>query len=64
MTEIESLLRERHGYVTRGLSNRIAEVDAALAALGHTPAAAVEVAADPVQQETAARRVGRPRKAD
>lgn len=35
---IEALLRERDGYVARGLKDRVAEVDASLAALGHKAA--------------------------
>lgn len=33
--EIEALLVEREGYVRRGLAKRVADVDAALAVLGH-----------------------------
>lgn len=32
---VAALLREREGYVTRGLSDRVAQVDAALEAAGH-----------------------------
>lgn len=32
---VEALLRERNGYVTRGLPERVAAVDASLAALGY-----------------------------
>lgn len=32
---IEALLWERKGYITRGLDDRVAGVDAALAALGY-----------------------------
>ena len=32
---VEALLRERQGYVTRGLPDRVAAVDAELARLGH-----------------------------
>lgn len=35
MARIEVLLRERAGYVARGLTDRVAQVDAALAAAGH-----------------------------
>lgn len=31
---VEALLHEREGYVRRGLTNRVAQVDAALAKLG------------------------------
>lgn len=33
--QVEALLRERDGYVVRGLPERVAQVDASLAALGH-----------------------------
>ena len=33
--EIEALLIERKGYVMRGLAKRVADVDAALLALGY-----------------------------
>lgn len=32
---VESLLEERRGYVLRGLTDRVAQVDAELAALGY-----------------------------
>lgn len=35
MARIEVLLRERAGYVARGLPDRVAAVDAALAAAGY-----------------------------
>lgn len=59
--EIEALLRERAGYIARGNSDRVRQVDAQLATLGHQPAIIeTAVAADDV--ETAVKR-GRPRKA-
>lgn len=57
--DIEALMEERRGYVMRGLRDRVAQVDAALAALGHAPEIET-TAAEPA--ETAARRPGRPRK--
>lgn len=33
--QVDALLRERQGYVVRGLEDRVAAVDASLAALGH-----------------------------
>lgn len=33
--QVEALLFERQGYVVRGMPERVAAVDAALAALGH-----------------------------
>jgi hypothetical protein len=45
VSEIESLLRERAGYVMRNLTDRIRAVDVALAALGHKTAPAIETAA-------------------
>lgn len=54
---IRALLTEREGYVRRNLPDRVAQVDAELAALGHKiETAAVEPG------ENAARRPGRPRK--
>lgn len=41
--QIEALLSERQGYVVRGLDDRVAAVDASLAALGYEP----ETAASP-----------------
>jgi hypothetical protein len=35
MARIDVLLRERAGYVARGLHDRVAQVDALLAAAGH-----------------------------
>ena len=35
MSNIEALIWEREGYVRRGLKDRVAAVDAELAALGH-----------------------------
>jgi len=56
MTNIEALIREREGYVRRGLKDRVAAVDAELAALGHKRGKAeieVETAAAPAAPETA-----------
>lgn len=39
---ITSLLNERAGYVQRGLKDRVSQVDAQLAALGHKSAPRVE----------------------
>lgn len=33
--DVEPLLREREGYVRRGLADRVAQVDAELKRLGH-----------------------------
>lgn len=57
--EIAALLDERRGYVARGLSGRIAAVDAALATLGYT---ASETAALDNAPETAAVPRGRKRR--
>ena len=35
MSEIDALLLERKGYITRNLPKRVASVDEALKALGH-----------------------------
>lgn len=56
MTDIESLLVERAGYVRRGLPDRVAQVDAELSRLGHR----VETAS--FKPEVATRGPGRPRK--
>lgn len=57
MPRIPALIEERRGYVLRGLTDRVTQVDAELAKLGHVEAAVAE----PV--ENAARRgPGRPRK--
>lgn len=46
--QVEALLFERQGYVVRGLPERVAAVDAALAALGYKATApAAETAAAP-----------------
>ena len=44
---IDALLRERRGYETYGLKDRVAAVDAELARLGHTPAARAKPKAQP-----------------
>jgi hypothetical protein len=56
--DIASLLRERDGYVRRGLSNRVAQVDAQLALLGHATPVEVERSA-PSQPETPERKTRR-----
>jgi hypothetical protein len=56
---VAALLREREGYVRRGLDDRVAQVDAELARLGHVVAGAEP---EPEQDQEAPRR-GRPRKA-
>lgn len=56
---VASLLREREGYVVRGLKDRVAQVDAQLARLGY----AVEetAAAAPVENTSRrGRRAGKP----
>ena len=60
MPRIPALLEERRGYVLRGLTDRVALVDAALAAEGHQ----VETAdASPVVETASIKRgPGRPRK--
>ena len=52
MNTIEALLAERSGYLRRGLTNRVAQVDEALAALG----VAVESASLEHEVETTARK--------
>jgi hypothetical protein len=59
--EIEALLKERAGYIARGKTDRVRQVDAQLAALGHQ-SATIETADDTAEVETAVKR-GRPRKA-
>lgn len=46
-SQIQALLRERDGYVLRGLSNRVAAVDAELKRLGYKPPAEVETSDRP-----------------
>lgn len=54
MSDIEALENERRGYVMRGLDDRVAQVDAAIAALSpHRVTAAVETAVVDVPVETA-----------
>lgn len=48
MTDIESLLAEREGYVRRSLPDRVAQVDAELARLGYGTAAAAPAKSEPV----------------
>lgn len=55
---VKSLLVEREGYVRRGLTNRVAQVDAELARLGFAVESDAE--AEP-EVEAAARRPGRKR---
>lgn len=50
--QIEALLTEREGYRRRGLKDRVAQVDAALAALGHKT---VETASAEPRAERAAK---------
>lgn len=65
MSMLEALQIERAGYVTRGLSDRVAQVDAAIRALGGTPAPAPEIeTASTEPTENARRGPGRPRKSD
>lgn len=56
-TPIDSLLEERRGYVLRGLGDRVAQVDAAIAAAGGVPpsgeAPVVESAVSDAVVETA-----------
>lgn len=47
MSDVEPLLRERAGYVQRGLTDRVAQVDAELKKLGYA------VATAPLEDETA-----------
>jgi hypothetical protein len=54
MSDIEALQNERRGYVMRGLDDRVAQVDAAIAALSPRRAAAVETAVVDTPVETAA----------
>lgn len=58
---LEALLVEREGYVRRGLKDRVAQVDAAIKALGFEVSDDVETA-DFEAPEVARRGPGRPRK--
>ena len=60
---LESLKRERLGYLVRNLPDRVAQVDAEIARIIGEPDS-VNTAADTAPVETAARRPGRPRKAN
>jgi len=67
MSTVAALIEERRGYVVRGLTNRVAQVDAELARFGIAVAdkpAAVERAVVTPEVETAVvgRGPGRPRK--
>lgn len=53
MSDIQALENERRGYVMRGLDDRVAQVDAAIAALSPPRTAAVETAVVNVPVETA-----------
>ena len=61
---IAALLRERAGYLAAGLDDRVAEVDAELARVGHKSPAPVESADAPPAAERAVKpaRRGRPKK--
>ena len=59
MARIPALLEERRGYVRRGLMDRVALVDAELAAEGYTETAD---AAPVVETADAPKRRGRPSK--
>ena len=56
MPTVEALLEERRGYVVRGLSNRVAQVDEQLKALGFA------VTDDDIETTETRRGPGRPRK--
>lgn len=60
---VAALLRERAGYVTRGMNDRVAQVDEQLALHGYTEAA--ETSGDDVSRKTPpkARRQQRPEQA-
>jgi len=58
---LEALLVEREGYVRRGLKDRVAQVDAAIKALGFGVSDDVETA-DLEAPEVARRGPGRPRR--
>lgn len=61
---LESLRRERLGYIVRNLPDRVRQVDEEIARITGEPAtpAPIETAADDTPVETAVRRPGRPRK--
>jgi hypothetical protein len=68
MSVIDALLEERRGYVVRGLTDRIAQVDKALAAAGYKATKAEpeieapEAHDDPAVETAVKRGPGRPRK--
>ena len=62
---IAALLREREGYVARGLSDRVAQVDAELARVGHTSGMPVDVPSEAEYKAALAReREARDREAE
>lgn len=63
MSRIDALLRERAGYVVRNLPDRVAQVDAELARLGHeAPVEFAAVSPDAADAAVIKRGPGRPRK--
>jgi hypothetical protein len=55
MSRVEALLREREGYVRRGLTERVAAVDAELARLGAVPPEIEAAAIVPSERATPSR---------
>jgi len=66
MSTVAALIEERRGYVVRGLTNRVAQVDAELARFGiavaDKPAAERAVVTPEVETAVVGRGPGRPRK--
>jgi hypothetical protein len=55
MSRVEALLREREGYVRRGLPDRVAAVDAELVRLGAVPSEIEAAATAPPERATPSR---------
>jgi hypothetical protein len=49
---VAALLREREGYVSRGMDDRVAQVDEQLALRGHTPPSQESAPAGDVTRST------------
>lgn len=53
---VAALLRERAGYVSRGLDDRVAQVDEQLKVRGHTPPGEAKEGEDPADAPPKGRR--------
>jgi len=55
-SQIRALLTEREGYVRRGLTDRVRQVDDALAALGHVETVRESASVEPETERATVRR--------